>query len=894
MAGNPYLWSTTAASNDTIDGAVNWAEGQLPGTVNGSARGMMAGLASWLKDTNGTITTGGSSNAYTVTSNIAYAALATGIQIGVKANHTNTGAATLTLNALSSKAIRIYTAAGDSAVPAGTIISGGHYILRYDAAANSAAGAWILLNAVGGGGLPIVEHSGSSTLTLTVGAINLIDTTGFPTVTCTFPLSTTVGTGARIAVKKNKAVSHHGEVRFAETGSDLVEGVVDPDVGWEYHNYGEWVAESGVGWHFKGHIHHARDDFLKGTHSPTAPLSSKNPSIVRGMADNGSGEIRLEVDDTSGWTTGDVLYLSQVEWDDSIEWTINTNFTATVIDGTHVDLDGSFYPTSGTYEGGGVLGAWNPEPTTFSSQVNQLHSGGTASVAGTLPLNDLITDDYRSPVAIYQKTLTNDDKIASVVSTRDYLDKRDFGSPVIFYEPGDIAAFRADGLQWTTLWRHYSRPAWVNGRKISSSSTKVLMGQLASTTQTLYWVPHTSNACALPSRCVDTSTPVFDIHQPHSAISKNGSSAGTYGAALGDGVYHDVFAHVPAGLREPVILFGPSYSGPTLPTGTGTSECVYSHGGALLNKYAITGTVEVPALSARKIGTVRAVASFIVSIYDENFQAFGTDPTGFQLIASNRGDGHPGLAGGGDLTTGFDFSVAGAVTILCGASGGVVTIDGNGIVPLNGKPILAYDVALKDTGANHSLYLHVAENLSANRTLNLYAADGDRQLGLLGAAISGDTNDSSSGSGAFVNHSLTRSIPAGVIGAGTVVEVTAWGRFTTGTVPTGFSNRLRANSTTTIVQVGPSTPAINLASQTWSIKYMLVGLAAASASSSVECAQASQGNGYGSATTINSISQPVSLATNAAITFDFGTMWASAGTGPNTFTLMGLDVWVRG
>lgn len=37
-------WSTTAADNDDADAGVNWAEGQAPSTVNGSAREMMAVL----------------------------------------------------------------------------------------------------------------------------------------------------------------------------------------------------------------------------------------------------------------------------------------------------------------------------------------------------------------------------------------------------------------------------------------------------------------------------------------------------------------------------------------------------------------------------------------------------------------------------------------------------------------------------------------------------------------------------------------------------------------------------------------------------------------------------------------------------------------------------------
>lgn len=39
-------WSTNPANN-TLVGSINWSEGQLPGTVNGSARQMMADVASW-------------------------------------------------------------------------------------------------------------------------------------------------------------------------------------------------------------------------------------------------------------------------------------------------------------------------------------------------------------------------------------------------------------------------------------------------------------------------------------------------------------------------------------------------------------------------------------------------------------------------------------------------------------------------------------------------------------------------------------------------------------------------------------------------------------------------------------------------------------------------------
>jgi hypothetical protein len=166
MAGNVQLWSTTAADNDDADPAVNWLENMDPGAVNNSSRGEMAGVAGWFKDTNGSITSGGSSNSYTITSNTSWT-LATGIRISAKANHSNTGAATLSVNSLGAKALRITGAAGsDVALHAGTIIENGHYNFRYDAAANSAAGAWLVENPVlieGGTWTPAIKFGGNST-----------------------------------------------------------------------------------------------------------------------------------------------------------------------------------------------------------------------------------------------------------------------------------------------------------------------------------------------------------------------------------------------------------------------------------------------------------------------------------------------------------------------------------------------------------------------------------------------------------------------------------------------------------------------------------------------------------------------------------------------------------
>jgi len=70
---------------------------------------------------------------------------------------------------------------------------------------------------------------------------------------------------------------------------------------------------------------------------------------VTGAADNGSGEIRLTVASTAGWTTGDIKAV------DGVVGTTEANgdWTITVIDGTHIDLDGSAF--SNAYDSGGYV-----------------------------------------------------------------------------------------------------------------------------------------------------------------------------------------------------------------------------------------------------------------------------------------------------------------------------------------------------------------------------------------------------------------------------------------------------------------------------------------------------------------------------------------------------------
>lgn len=102
---NVSQFSTTAASNNSAapDGA---AEGVAPGDLNDIIREMMASLSKWYKDTNGSLTTTGSSNAYVLSTNNSHAALSDCSLILFKPNHANTGSATLNVDTLGAKTLK--------------------------------------------------------------------------------------------------------------------------------------------------------------------------------------------------------------------------------------------------------------------------------------------------------------------------------------------------------------------------------------------------------------------------------------------------------------------------------------------------------------------------------------------------------------------------------------------------------------------------------------------------------------------------------------------------------------------------------------------------------------------------------------------------------------------
>lgn len=97
-------------------------------------------------------------------------------------------------------------------------------------------------------------------------------------------------------------------------------------------------------------------DYIASMAKPGLTLESLNTIgsvAITGAADNGAGLVRLTVASTAGWTTGDIKDVASVGGTTEA----NGTWTITVVDGTHIDLQGSTFAnayTSGGYVAGSI------------------------------------------------------------------------------------------------------------------------------------------------------------------------------------------------------------------------------------------------------------------------------------------------------------------------------------------------------------------------------------------------------------------------------------------------------------------------------------------------------------------------------------------------------------
>lgn len=123
-------WSTTAGSNQTADANINWQEGQLPSTVNNSARAMMAALKDFFQNQGGFAVLGGTGDTFSLTFSQPITTRQP-LLLGFFATRTNTGAVTLQIDSTTAAPLR---AVSGTDLVSGQIISGAFYVVSYNSA----------------------------------------------------------------------------------------------------------------------------------------------------------------------------------------------------------------------------------------------------------------------------------------------------------------------------------------------------------------------------------------------------------------------------------------------------------------------------------------------------------------------------------------------------------------------------------------------------------------------------------------------------------------------------------------------------------------------------------------------------------------------------------------
>jgi len=143
-----WQWSLVPFTNSSVDPAVSWVNGMPTTSVEPSGRGMMAKLAEYRDDISGSLVTTGTASALAVTTKQSAGGTNTGLcgtgtvpldgqLIGITPNVTNGASALLTVDGCTAAAI---VTSPSIAAPAGTMIAGTPYTLKYSVA----AGRWVL------------------------------------------------------------------------------------------------------------------------------------------------------------------------------------------------------------------------------------------------------------------------------------------------------------------------------------------------------------------------------------------------------------------------------------------------------------------------------------------------------------------------------------------------------------------------------------------------------------------------------------------------------------------------------------------------------------------------------------------------------------------------------
>jgi hypothetical protein len=172
-----FDWSKTAGSNTSLE-SVTWSDSMAPNQIDDGVRAIAAAIKKWQEDTGGGIATGGSANAYTLTTNSTLPSYAAGQFFVARASFSNSGAATMAVDGLAALKLRKLSAGVDVALASGDYPSGHIGMIAYLAAGDSAAGALILLNPASSAGVALGDVSAT-------GALSFVDWTTVSSATTT-------------------------------------------------------------------------------------------------------------------------------------------------------------------------------------------------------------------------------------------------------------------------------------------------------------------------------------------------------------------------------------------------------------------------------------------------------------------------------------------------------------------------------------------------------------------------------------------------------------------------------------------------------------------------------------------------------------------------------------
>lgn len=165
-------WSEVAASNNATPPG-GWPEGQAPSTVNDCAREMMSALKIDWNQRNPTVTSGGAANVQTLTYATAPAAYVQGLSFSFIAGFTNTGTATLNVNALGAKNIFMDGAAlAGNEIVAGSVVQVMYDGTRFHIASSRAPASapYGFKNVIINGDFPVQQRGAGGALSVSVPA----------------------------------------------------------------------------------------------------------------------------------------------------------------------------------------------------------------------------------------------------------------------------------------------------------------------------------------------------------------------------------------------------------------------------------------------------------------------------------------------------------------------------------------------------------------------------------------------------------------------------------------------------------------------------------------------------------------------------------------------------